>query len=116
MPLEARHPDEVALHHELRDAFNQRLSSKGFFVWIDVRPTGKARRFRHLDRLVEETDRWLNRRDPDAVKPSELPELPLEDEAATVRITAIPRKREVRAQRAAEIVGNPGPVLVGWNG
>jgi len=114
--MQARHPHEVALHHGLRDAFNQRLTSKGFFVWIDVRPTEEAQQFEDVDRLVAETEAWLDGLDPDQVESKKLPELDLVDKAATVTVTAIPRKPEVRGYRADEIVGNPGPVLVGWNG
>jgi hypothetical protein len=115
MPLEPRHPDELALHHELRDAFNQRLRNTNFFIWIDVRPTGRYQRFQHLDQVIRATETWLADLDPDAPRSADhLPERWLVDPAAEMKLRAIPRKREVRGYRAAEIVGNPEPVLVGW--
>src|SRR4051812_22163384 len=115
MPMQPRHEYERALHYELRDALNKHLTSTGFFVWLDVRPTATARTFQSLDLIVARTENWLNELDPDGVSEKKLPTLLLRDPAADVEITAIPRKPEVRDHRAAEIVGNPGPALVGWN-
>lgn len=104
----------MALHHQLRDALNASLKNKNFFVWINVMPTGDASRFSELDRMVERTEDWLSRLNPDAVREGDLPKLQLRENAASVEITALPRKREVRGYRAAEIVGNPEPVLTRW--
>jgi hypothetical protein len=90
------------------------LTSKGFFVWINVEPTGEAKCFVNLQHIVEETESWLSRLNPDAVNARDLPKLSLHDRAAEIKITALPRKPEVRGYRATEIVGNPGPILVGW--
>ncbi|HVO55634.1 MAG TPA: hypothetical protein VMT37_14575 [Solirubrobacterales bacterium] len=114
MQYRAGHEDEVALHHELRDAFNRDLTNRNFFVWLNVDPTGEAKQFAHLDKMVERTEAWLANLNPDAVREGDLPTLQLHEEAASVEITALPRRREVRDHRAQEIVGNPGPVLVGW--
>jgi hypothetical protein len=110
----AGHKDEIALHHELRDALNGGLTNTNFFVWINVKPTGDAKRFVRLDQMVGRTEAWLSTLDPDAVREGDLPKLQLQEEAASVEITALPRKPEVRDHRATEIVGNPGPVLTGW--
>lgn len=115
MPYKASHPDETALHHALRDALNRGLKNTNFFVWIRVKPTGRARPFDDLPRIVDETETWLNSLNPDAVKEKELPKRRFEQQAASIEITALPRKSEVRGYRASEIVGNPTPVLVGWN-
>lgn len=114
MQYKPRHPDEPALHEELRKALNEDLTDKGFFVWIDVEPTGDARHFENLDQIVRKTDEWLHSLDPDAVQEGALPEIKFEDPAAVVEITAIPRKKKVRGYRAQEIVGNAGPMLIGW--
>ncbi len=115
MPLEPRHPDEAALHHGLRDAFNGELKNANFFVWIDVRPVGESKRFAHLDQIVKATEEWLGDLDPDAPRIADrLPERWIVDPAAEVKLRAIRRKRKVRGHRAAQIVGNPEPVLVGW--
>jgi hypothetical protein len=64
MPLETLHPDESALHHALRDALNQRLTSR--FFCLDQRRANRGRdTFVDLDGLVTETERWLATRDPD---------------------------------------------------
>jgi hypothetical protein len=110
----AGHPDEIALHHELRDALNDSLTNKNFFVWINVQPTGDAKQFSNLDEIVGRVEGWLSDLNPDDVQESSLPKLALDDEAASIGVTALPRKPEVRDHRAAEIVGNPWPVLVGW--
>jgi hypothetical protein len=102
------------LHRELRDALNRDLTSRNFFVWINVKPTGHARCFADLNAIVGRTEAWLSTLDPDAVRERELPKLQLEDRAASVEITALPRKQEVRGYRAQEIVGNPAPALAGW--
>lgn len=115
MQYRAGHEDEIALHHELRDALNGGLTSKNFFVWITVEPTGDAKRFADLDNVIARTEAWLSTLNPDAVPEADLPKLQLHDKAAAMEITALPRKPEVRDHRAQEIVGNPGPVLVGWN-
>jgi hypothetical protein len=115
MPMEPRHPDEPALHFELRDALNRGLTNTDFFVWIDVEPSGAAQSFKNLAAMVAATEHWLADLDPDAVDPGALPEQPFHDHAGKVRITAIPKKPSARGQRAEEIVGNPGPVLVGWD-
>jgi hypothetical protein len=114
MPLEPLHPDEPALHHALRDALNQRLTSTDFFVWISITPTGAAQDFRDLNALVDHTERWLAERRVDTVEANELPELQLSDPAAEVRIRAVPKKPAARGRRAPEIVGNPEPALAGW--
>jgi len=110
----AGHPDEITLHHELRDSLNSSLTNRNFFVWINVRPTGDAKQFSNLNGMASKIESWLSDLDPDAVEEGDLPKLPLHDDAASVEITALPRKAEVRDHRAAEIVGNPWPVLVGW--
>lgn len=114
MQYRAGHKDEIALHHELRDALNRDLTNKNFFVWINVEPTGEAKRFAHLGKMIGRTEAWLSTLNPDAVREGDLPKLQLDEKAASVEITALPRKPEVRDHRAQEIVGNPGPVLVGW--
>jgi hypothetical protein len=115
VPLEPRHPLEPALHEQLRSAFNQGLRNKNFFVWIDVRPTGAAEEFADLAPIVQETERWLATQDPDeTANPNRLPELHFTDPAAEVTVQAIPRKHEARARPAEEIVGNPAPILVGY--
>lgn len=116
MPLEPRHPDELDLHHELRDALNRELTNTNFFVWIDVRPTGKAKHFTELKQIVEIVEEWLGELDPDAPPPGEgrVQEREISEPAATIKLRAIPRKREVRGYRAEQIVGNPEPILVGW--
>ena len=54
--------------------------------------------------------------DPDVVSSSrEVPELAFVDQAAEIRVRAVPKKPEARGGRAAQIVGNPEPVLVGWS-
>ncbi len=115
MPYRASHPDETVLHSALREALNRGLRNTNFFVWIRVKPTGKASQFDDLSRIVDDTETWLNSLDPDAVKEKELPKRRFEQRAALVEITALPRKPEVRGYRASEIVGNPSPALVGWN-
>jgi hypothetical protein len=115
MPLEARHPLEPALHHELRDAFNRQLQNTNFFIWIDVRPTGDQDSFVDLNRLVREIESWLAGLAPDAVRgPDHLPETWIHDPAAAVKLRAIPKKREARGYRSDQIVGNPEPILLGW--
>jgi hypothetical protein len=52
MPLAPLHPDERGLHHALRDALNQGLTSTDFFVWITVTPTGKRKEFENVRSLV----------------------------------------------------------------
>lgn len=115
MPYRASHPDETVLHHALRDALNHGLRNTNFFVWIRVKPTGRTTQFDDLPRIVNDTEIWLNSLNPDAVKEKELPKRRFDERAASVEITALPRKPEVRGYRATEIVGNPSPVLVGWN-
>jgi hypothetical protein len=112
----ASHPDEAALHHALRDALNRGLKNQNFFVWISVQPTGQSRQFDDLANIVARTDAWLGTLNPDAVKEKELPKLRFQQRAATVEITALPRKPEVRGYRADQIVGNPSPPLAGWSG
>jgi len=90
------------------------LRNKNFFVWISVEPTGDAKHFSSLQKVVGRTEDWLSTLDPDAVREGELPKLPLHETAAEIEVTALPRKPEVRDRRADEIVGNPWPVLVGW--
>lgn len=115
--MEPRHPLEPKLHEDLRAALNAGLRNQDFFVWIDVRPSGVSNDFARLDHMVEETDRWLATLDPDVVRPSEdrRAAVRFDDPAAEVKIEALPKKREARGQRAKEIVGNPAPILVGWN-
>lgn len=115
MRFSPSHRDESALHSALRDALNEELENKDFFVWLDVRPTGKAREFDDLGKIVAETEGWLGSLDPDAVEEKKLPKRHFDQEAASVEITALPRKPEVRDHRADEIVGNPGPILIGWD-
>ena len=115
MALSARHPDEPALHHELRDAFNRKLTSTKFFVWIDVRPTGGLKRFAHLDEIVRATEQWLTDLDPDApAAPDRIAERWIVDPAAEIKLRAIPKRPEARDRRADEIVGNREPILAGW--
>jgi hypothetical protein len=115
MALVARHPDEVALHHELRDALNKSLLNSSFFVWIDVRPTGERKAFVDVEAIIADTERWLASLDPDAASDgANLRELHLVDPAADVKVSAIPKKRSARSRRADQIVGNPEPVLAGW--
>jgi hypothetical protein len=115
MPLDARHPDELALHHQLRDALNRDLTNTNFFVWIDVRPTGKHKRFTELKQVVAAVDEWLSDLDPDAhYSADRVPERWISEPAAEIKLAAIPRRREVRDRRAKQIVGNPEPMLVGW--
>ena len=118
MALSARHPDEPALHHELRDAFNRELTSTNFFVWIDVRPTGTANEFAHLDQVVAATEEWLGDLDPDAAPPGEgrVNERWIIDPAAEVKMRAIPKKPDARNRRSDPIVANPEPILVGYGG
>lgn len=104
----------MALHHQLRDAFNASLRNKNFFVWIHVMPTGDAAQFSDLGKMIERTEAWLSDLDPEAVREGDLPKLKLREKAASVEITALPRTREVRGYRATEIVGNPEPVLTRW--
>ena len=103
------------MHSALRDALNERLENKDFFVWLDVRPTGKAQEFEDLSEIVAETENWLEGLDPDDIEEKQLPKRHIEQEAASVEITALPRKPEVRDHRADEIVGNPRPMLFGWD-
>jgi hypothetical protein len=115
MDLRPIHPDEPALHHELRDALNGGLANTDFFVWIDVTPTGGQRQFDDLERVVRGIEWWLGTLDPDAIRGSEpVPEVEISDFAADVQVRALPKKREARERRAPQIVGNPEPVLVGW--
>lgn len=110
-----RHPDEFDLHHELRDAFNKELQNANFFVWIDVRPTGKYKQLAHLDKIIEAVEEWLGDLDPDGhLETDRIAERWIVDPAAEIKLRAIPRKREVRGYRADQIVGNPEPILVGW--
>lgn len=106
------YPDERELHHQLRDALNQSLSNKNFFVWINITPSGVRHGFENLGRIVSGIEWWLDTLDPDALSGDE--EILLEDAAAEVRIRALPKKPEARSRRAAQIVGNPEPVVVGW--
>lgn len=115
MEYRALHPDEIALHHELRDALNAGLTSKDFFVWIRVEPSGERRTFGDLDGLVGRIEGWLGQFDPDRVQESDLPMIRLEDPAAEVEVTALPKKAQARNRRADQIVGNPSPALVGWS-
>jgi hypothetical protein len=109
------HPDELTLHHELRDALNQRLANTSFFVWINVVPTGTQQQFADIQRIVSGVQWWLDTLDPDAIPATEdVPELDVSDPAAEVRVRALPKRPDARAQRSAQIVGNPEPVLVGW--
>ena len=114
MPLEPSHPDEPVLHRGLRDALNRELTTPNFFVWINVSPTGRRLEFEDLPAIVRQTESWLRTLDPDSVDASQLPERTFSDKAAQVQIRAIPKKRSARAQRAAEVVGNPEPALAGW--
>jgi hypothetical protein len=115
MPLEPSHPDEPELHHQLRDALNEGLTSTDFFVWIRVRPTGHQKRFAYLPRIVEKTDKWLASLDPNASRDApEPPSTFAQDPAADVEILAIAKRPEARGERAAEIVGNPEPALAGF--
>lgn len=113
--MEARHPMEVDLHHELRDAFNRHLRNTNFFVWIDVRPTGDLKHFAHLDKIIEATEEWLADLDPDIFSgPDKIPERWIVDPAAEIKLRAIAKKREARSYRSDPIVGNPEPILTGW--
>jgi hypothetical protein len=115
MEYRPSHPDEPVLHHALRDALNRELKNKDFFVWVTVEPTGEAKEFENLDGIVAGTEAWLDRLNPDAVEEKALPKYEIEQPAATVQITALPRKAEVRDHRAGQIVANPNPIMVGWN-
>jgi hypothetical protein len=115
MALQARHPLERALHHQLRDALNSELRNPNFFVWIDVRPLGDRDAFDDLGRIVKDTEQWLGSLDPDEDATSEhLPERWERDAAADVKLRAIPKKPEKRSHRADQIVGNPEPILAGF--
>ena len=114
MNMKPSHPDEPVLHRQLRDALNEHLTSTEFFVWITVHPTGEAKEFATLPGIAAETDKWLATLDPDDIAPGDLPEKQFEDPAADVTIRAVPKKREARAYRSVQIVGNPEPMLVGW--
>lgn len=114
MDWQPLHPGESALHHALRDALNNRLTSTDFFVWINVTPQENATEFGDLEALVSKAETWLSTRNPDDIDASELPELTLSDMAAEVRIRAVPKKPSARGYRAPQIVGNPEPVLAGW--
>jgi hypothetical protein len=106
---------EPELHEQLRQALNRGLSSKDFFVWINVTPTGSQSDFSDLGSIVQETERWLARLDPDAVDVNwARKRRTFSDPAAEVEINAIPKKPSARSSRAAEIVGNPAPALSGW--
>lgn len=114
MPLAPLHPDEPALHHELRDALNAGLHNTEFFVWINVTPSGQAQSFGRLDDLVVSAAKWLSSLDPDSVSAQEeAPELHYTAEAGRARLRALPKKPEARG-RSGQIVGNPEPVLAGW--
>ena len=114
MPLEPLHPDEPSLHHALRDALNQSLTSADFFVLISVEPTGEVRDFDDLAAIVADAEQWLSGLNPDAVDASDLPTRRYSDKAAYVEVRAIPKKPSARNYRPAEIVGNPEPALAGW--
>jgi hypothetical protein len=118
MNLSARHPHETDLHHALRDALNDNLLNTNFFVWIDVRPTGKSNEFAHMEQIVDAVEDWLSDLDPDAPPPGEgrVQEREIIEPAAEIKLRAIPKKPEARHRRAAQIVGNPEPILVGWEG
>jgi hypothetical protein len=113
MALSAPHPDESASHHELRDALNRQLTNTNFFVWIDVRPTGKHKGFSELEQVVKIVEEWLDDLDPDASAPGEdrVQEREISDPAATVKLRAIPKKPAARGGRAEQIVVNPEPLL-----
>lgn len=113
MGLQPVHPDEPALHHELRDALNKSLTNTSFFVWINVTPAGGYTQFDDLGKIVRGIEWWLSTLDPEAIRSDSVPELEISDLAADVRVRALPKKREARARRAPQIVGNPEPVLVG---
>lgn len=115
MPMEPRHPDEPALHRDLRDALNRDLNNTDFFVWIDVVPSGAAQTFANLDAMVAATEGWLAHLNPDAIDPNALPEQLFRDPAGEVRITAVPKKPSARGRRADQIVGNPEPAVSGWD-
>jgi hypothetical protein len=109
------HPQEPALHHELRDALNKQLANTSFFVWIDVSPTGEQPCFEDLSRMVADIQRWLDSLDPDSVfSISDVPQLRIADPAAEIRVRALPKSIAARGRQPAEIVGNPEPVLVAW--
>jgi hypothetical protein len=115
MRLHPLHPDEPGLHHALRDALNERISNTGFFVWINVSPSGLQREYADLDRLVAGVQLWLDTLDPDRMSASEgVPEMAMFDPAAEVRVRALPKKPSARTVCARAVVGNPEPVLVGW--
>lgn len=115
MPFEPRHPDEPALHHQLRDALNAGLQNTNFFVWIDVWPSGEAKTFQALETVVEKAERWLSSLDPDVASGDpDLPEWRYDDLAGRVRLHALPKKPEARGARAGEIVGNPEPIVTGF--
>lgn len=116
MGLSPLHPDEPALHHELRDALNSGLVNQDFFVWISVTPSGSHESFSALDRIVRGVEQWLDALDPDDVATTEgAPELAFVDAAAEVRVRALPKKPSARVASAVAVVGNPEPVLVGWS-
>jgi hypothetical protein len=112
--LEPLHPDEVALHHQLRNALNRALTSTDFFVWIAVEPSGERAEYENLAGIVGEAEQWLSGLNPDEIDADDLPTLPLEDKAGRVEIRAIPKRTDARGRRPAEVVGNPEPALAGW--
>jgi hypothetical protein len=106
---------EPELHEQMRQALNEGLSSKSFFVWINVTPKGAGARFGDLSPIVKDIDEWLAGLDPDAVDRDWARERRVySNPAAEVEIHAIPKKPSARGSRAAEIVGNPAPALAGW--
>jgi hypothetical protein len=115
MDFEPSHSQEPELHEELRKALNAALSSTDFFVWIGVDPTGEADHFSNLLAIVEATELWLSRLDPDALSDAQsLPRKRFSDPAADVEIQAIPKKESARGNRPGEIVGNPAPILTAY--
>lgn len=115
MALAPLNPDELTLHHQLRDALNEKLANKSFFVWINVTPTGSQQQFSDLQRIVSSIQWWLDTLDPDEIPGAEaVPQVDISDQAAEVRVRALPKKPDARTKRSGQIVGNPEPVLVGW--
>lgn len=113
MNFKPSHPDELELHHALRDELNRTLTSPNFMVLIDVRPSGEQTEFADLAKIGRKTEAWLRSLDPDEER-DEPPTLRLSDPAAEVTIRAAVKKESVRAYKTEPIVGNPEPPLGGW--
>jgi hypothetical protein len=123
-------PDEEFWHGRLRDILNSQLRQRDFFLWLHASGSGQSqldepgflRAVEHglsaigplvhrepavdvdsLERFVERRDRgewsWQGK------------EFEWADGGLHVRLTAIPRRREVANEPAHEVVGNPEPAF-----